>query len=59
MIFGPRVEGCTARPIKSDRMAICGYCCLPAKTAPKKGNSDFVLKCLHKADREIILDVHL
>ena len=23
MIFGPRVEGCTARPIKSDCMAIC------------------------------------
>ena len=23
MIFGPRVEGCTARPIKSDRTAIC------------------------------------
>ena len=23
VIFGPRVEGCTARPIKSDRMAIC------------------------------------
>ena len=24
MIFGPRVKGCTDRPIKSDRMAICG-----------------------------------
>ena len=23
MIFGPRVKWCTARPIKSDRMAIC------------------------------------
>ena len=23
MIFGPRAEGCTARPIKFDRMAIC------------------------------------
>ena len=23
MIFGQRVEGCSARPIKSDRMAIC------------------------------------
>ena len=22
-MFGPRVEGCTARSIKSDRMAIC------------------------------------
>ena len=24
VIFGPRVEGCTARPIKSDCMAVCG-----------------------------------
>ena len=23
VIFGPRVKGCTVRPIKSDRMAIC------------------------------------
>ena len=23
VIFGPRVEGCTAQPIKSDRTAIC------------------------------------
>ena len=26
MIFGPRFEGCTARPIKSDRMAIMWEC---------------------------------
>ena len=29
VIFGPGVEGCTARPIKSDRMAICVGCGTP------------------------------